>query len=257
MKKALLILLSVILFLTAYSQIPEKFNYQGLIRNSSGELVKNTSITVRISLFKGSASGELKYSESHSVTTNNYGQFAVSIGSGTIISGSFLTNDWSQLMFIKTEVANPAGGVYSDMGTVQLLSVPYAFYAKNVENNNDADANPSNELQLISISNDTVYLSNGGYVKLPEDKVNDADANPINELQAISISNDTIFLSNGGFIKLPADQVNDADYDPLNEIQDLNLSSNILTITNKTSPTQINLASYTGTNTDEQHLNLS
>jgi trimeric autotransporter adhesin len=204
-----------------FGQVPEKFNYQGILRNTSGEMIKNTSVTVRISLLQGSTTGIVQYSENHTVTTNNYGQFSVNIGGGTVLTGVFATINWLQPMFLKTEVANPAGGTFVDMGTTQLLSVPYALYAKNVENKDDADADP------------------------------------INELQALSISNDTIFLSNGGFVKLPADQVDDADHDPMNEIQDLNLSSNILTITNKTSPTQINLASYTGTNTDEQHLNLS
>lgn len=46
---------------------------------------------------------------------------------------------------------------------------------------------------------------------------------------------------------------NDADADPSNELQDLNLSGNILRITNKTSPTSINLAPYLD-NTDNQTL---
>ncbi len=40
---------------------------------------------------------------------------------------------------------------------------------------------------------------------------------------------------------------------PLNEIQDLNLTANKLTITNKTSPTEVNLAPYLD-NTDSQQL---
>ncbi len=48
------------------------------------------------------------------------------------------------------------------------------------------------ESQLLSISNDTVYLTDGGFVKLPP------------ESQILSISNDTIYLTNGGFVKLPA-----------------------------------------------------
>ena len=36
-----------------------------------------------------------------------------------------------------------------------------------ITNPNDADADPTNELQVLSISNDTVYLSNGGFAKLP------------------------------------------------------------------------------------------
>ena len=58
--------------------------------------------------------------------------------------------------------------------------------------------------------------------------------------QVLSISNDTIHLSNGGFIKLPED----ADADPTNEIQDLQLTGNDLTITNNGSATTIDLSTY-------------
>ncbi|MEM7038126.1 MAG: hypothetical protein AAF570_14170, partial [Bacteroidota bacterium] len=99
---------------------------------------------------------------------------------------------------------------------------------------NDADADPNNELQVLSISNDTLYLtsggtaylgnyantdnqtlnlagnvlsiSNGNNVTLP-DSVNDADADPNNELQALSFSNDTLYLSNGGMVYLGGLQV--------------------------------------------------
>ncbi|OFX38539.1 MAG: hypothetical protein A2X08_13175, partial [Bacteroidetes bacterium GWA2_32_17] len=80
------------------------------------------------------------------------------------------------------------------------------------------------------ISNDTVYLTNGGFVKLlagfngqyssltgaptnVSSFTNDAgylttftevDGSVTNELQALSLSNDTVYLSDGGFVKLPA-----------------------------------------------------
>ncbi len=50
--------------------------------------------------------------------------------------------------------------------------------------------------------------------------------------------------------------VNDADADPINEIQDLQLDGNTLTITDNVDATEINLSAYTGTNTDEQTLNI-
>ena len=44
------------------------------------------------------------------------------------------------------------------------------------------DISATNELQVLSISNDTIYLTDGGYVKLPQDNVDDADPYPGNEL---------------------------------------------------------------------------
>jgi hypothetical protein len=119
----------MIIPLFAIGQGSHNFNYQGVIRNSSGELVKNTSITVKVSLLQGSSTGTLKYSESHTATTNNYGQFTVKVGAGSMLSGSFSGIDWSTQMYMKTEVANPAGGPFADLGTVQLISVPYSLYS--------------------------------------------------------------------------------------------------------------------------------
>jgi len=96
----------------------------------------------------------------------------------------------------------------------------------------DADNNPNNEIQVLSISNDTVYLQNGGFVKLPQDLVDDADNNPNNEIQALSISNDTVYLQNGGFVKLPQDLVDDADNNPNNEIQAISISNDTVYLQN-------------------------
>jgi len=64
MKKIIIIgLLTILSYIQLLGQVPEKFNYQGVLRNTTGDLVKNTTITVKISLLQGSSTGELKYSE--------------------------------------------------------------------------------------------------------------------------------------------------------------------------------------------------
>jgi N-acetylneuraminic acid mutarotase len=62
----------------------------------------------------------------------------------------------------------------------------------------------SDNQTLVSTVNGTsrqVQISGGNSISLD---VADNDNNPSNELQVISISHDTLFLSNGGFAKLPA-----------------------------------------------------
>lgn len=105
------------------------------------------------------------------------------------------------------------------------------FVVLPIDEVNDADSNPTNELQILSLSNDTLTLSNGGFVVLP-DNVDDADNNPTNEMQALSISNDTVFLSGGGFVKLPNDLTFDGDSSTSNELQSLSLSNDTLYLTN-------------------------
>ncbi|MCB9256226.1 MAG: collagen-like protein [Chitinophagales bacterium] len=55
--------------------------------------------------------------------------------------------------------------------------------------------------QTLSLSNDTLYISEGNFVVL-SDNVNDADADPTNELQTLSFDTDSLYLSNGGSIAI-------------------------------------------------------
>ncbi len=85
----------------------------------------------------------------------------------------FSSIDWSAgPYFLQTETDPTGGTTYTISGTSQLLSVPYALHATTAENVtndmvDDADADATNEIQALSISSDTIYLSNGGFVKLP------------------------------------------------------------------------------------------
>jgi hypothetical protein len=116
------------------AQAPEKMSYQAVIHNSSDELVKNSQIGMQISILQGSASGTAVYVETQIPTTNVNGLVSIEIGGGTVVTGDFTTIDWgSNLYFIKTEI-DPSGGTnYTISGTTQLLSVPYALYAKHTK----------------------------------------------------------------------------------------------------------------------------
>ncbi|MFC2151967.1 hypothetical protein ACFLSE_05510 [Bacteroidota bacterium] len=221
-RKLILFSLVFALSISIFAQVPDAFKYQAVIQNSSGEILPNQNISLRISILDGSATGTNVFTETHLETTSDLGLIAINIGKGTLVSGDFSTINWSTGdKYLKVAVDENGGSSYTDLGAVELLSIPYALYANEVLNKDDADADPTNEYQVLSISNDTIYLTNGGFVKLPVDNINDADA------------------------------------DPSNEIQDLDLTSNVLTITNHASPTEIDLAPYQGTNTDEQTLNLA
>ena len=230
--------------LVSFSQAPEGFKYQAVVRNSGNAILANQAVGMQMTIQQGSIGGTTVYSETFSTTTNAYGLVNLEIGSGTVVSGVFASIDWSNgPFFIETAVDVTGGTSYVVMGTSQLMSVPYALHAKTADNIlndqvDDADANPTNEIQALSMSNDTLYLSNGGAVYLGAyaiDNVEDADANPTNELQAISFSNDTLYLSNGGTVYLGAyaiDNVDDADANPTNELQAISFSNDTLYLSN-------------------------
>jgi len=115
----------------AFAQVQDAMSYQAIIRNSSNELVKSQNVGMRFSILKGSASGPVIYSETQTQTTNINGLVTVKIGAGTFVSGSYSTIDWgADTYFIKIETDPTGTANYTITGTSQLLSVPYALYAK-------------------------------------------------------------------------------------------------------------------------------
>ncbi|MGE6398107.1 hypothetical protein [Chryseobacterium scophthalmum] len=131
MKKILLITAIFFGTLLSFAQVPEKMSYQAVIRNTSGQLLQNQNVAVKVSVLQGSSSGTVAYSERLMGTTNTNGLISLEIGTGTVLSGIFNTIDWSVgNYYLKTETDPNGGTNYTIAGTSQLLSVPYAMYAK-------------------------------------------------------------------------------------------------------------------------------
>ncbi len=114
----------------AFAQAPQKINFQSILRNSSGEIVANKAVNVRISLLAVSANGSNVFTETHAKTTDASGLISIQIGMGTLVSGVFSNINWGNLAhFIKLEADFNGGSNYVVLGTQELMSVPYALYA--------------------------------------------------------------------------------------------------------------------------------
>ena len=158
MKRISLMLVSLWLMTSfVIAQIPQAFKYQAVARNISGNLIQNQVVAFRITLLQGGPSGTLVYQERHTTNTNNYGLANLDIGNGTVLAGTFGLIDWSAgSMFIKVEFDPLGGTTYQDMGTTQLLSVPYSLYSGT---SGDAgltlpyDGNTSNNPYAFSVTN--------------------------------------------------------------------------------------------------------
>lgn len=169
MKKGFLFCLSFLIVVQISAQPSPFFKYQAVARDGSGIILANKMVGFQISIMKNNATGPVVYREIHQKSTNAFGLVDMEIGNGTPGSGDFGNIDWgSDKFFIRVEM-DPAGGTaFQPMGTTQFLSVPYALYARNVLYNNDADADSTNELQKLSVSNGILTLSkNGGSFTLP------------------------------------------------------------------------------------------
>ncbi len=114
----------------AWAQAPSKFNYQGVARNTSGQPLANQALGIRLSIRDLNSAGTILYQETHTVNTNAYGLYSVSVGGGTVVSGAMADVNWGAGdKYLQVEM-DPAGGAsYTDLGTSQLLSVPYAMYS--------------------------------------------------------------------------------------------------------------------------------
>lgn len=128
--KTLVLIAGLLLSLGVLAQAPDKFNYQGVARYSDGTVAADQNISLKMSIIQDATGGPAVYVETHSTTTNDFGVFSVVIGDGTVVSGSISAIEWGQHPhFLKTEMDIAGGGAYQEMGTTQLVSVPYAAYA--------------------------------------------------------------------------------------------------------------------------------
>jgi len=318
MNKKLFFISLFILILTSLMStaqyIPKGFSYQAVAREENGTEMKKKDLRVLISIIPDEPSNNPEYAEIHNVKTDAFGLFNIIIGQGTYASGpvtKFAEINWGTApRYLKVEIDFGTG--YRNMGTTQLLAVPYAMHAGSASNipevsddqkisfnpdtkilslenggtanlnplyqvlsyqkggmlsllpgnsislsdlKEDDDSEPGNELQgliidpnhmlrithdstqkqvdlspylvdnqRLSIIGDTLKIDRGNYV------ITDNDIS--NEIQTISRSNDTLYLSKGGgSLKLPVDNVDDADNDPANELQRLQINGSNLSIT--------------------------
>ena len=133
--KKILILLTLLVSSITFSQAPEGINYQAVIRNSTGNLVSSTTVAIRVQVRQTTATGTVVYQERHSVLTSAQGLVNMVIGGGIPQVGTFNGINWGIGPYFVNLAVDFANGInYQDFGTQQLMSVPYALYAKSSGN---------------------------------------------------------------------------------------------------------------------------
>lgn len=131
--KKIVFLVTLLTTLITNAQVPQGISYQAIALNTSGNPVVSSNVRVKLSVLDNTATGTVLYSETHLKTTNPQGLFNVTIGQGTIVSGTFNTINWgTNSKFLKVEMDATGGTNYVAVGTTQLLSVPYAMHAASV-----------------------------------------------------------------------------------------------------------------------------
>jgi hypothetical protein len=289
------LILLFIVSITLEAQPPQAFKYKAIAKDEWGLPLPQKDVSLRFTIYLGSGESYPVYIETHQTTTTRTGLMDVNIGQGTSQLGTFSELDWGAGdYYIKIEL-DPGGGTNYRLEdqSHQLLSVPYALFAGNVSNSNDADGDPENELINNIVLNGTyLEIYEGNFLTMIDlsglqDGTQDSDADPLNEIQdlqlseniltitkqgsptqidlglfldntdsqTLSLTDQQLSISNGNSVIL-TDNTEDADADPTNEIQVLSLEENILELSSNGEPVQIDLTPYLD-NTDEQTLLLN
>ena len=123
------ILTAICLFFSSIALLAQSgFSYQAVLRNSDGSLRANEPVTLNVELIRDSAT---VYSESQSVTTNDYGVFSIIVGEGagedSYSPALFLNSDSSSIPETWLRVSESGGKVLSE---TKILGVPVADVAR-------------------------------------------------------------------------------------------------------------------------------
>ncbi len=121
--------LSIHLLITSFlfAQAPQGIPYQAVLRNADGTVMASSAANMVFMIHDGSATGIVVYQESHTLTSNAQGLVSCIVGNGVVSQGNFANINWgSGSKFLHVMMGT------TDLGTQQMLSVPYALYSNGV-----------------------------------------------------------------------------------------------------------------------------
>ncbi len=135
--------------LALLSQSPQGIPYQAVMRNADGSVMASSEAVFTFMIHDGTANGTVIYQESHSLTSNAQGLVSCVVGNGVVSQGTFASINWgSGAKFLHVMMSG------NDLGTQQMLSVPYALYAG------------ACDIQ-VSLTGDTLHTGVGNFVIIP------------------------------------------------------------------------------------------
>lgn len=134
MKKYFFGVILLAIVFSIYSQAPQGFNYQAILRNSDGSIRSNETVSLQISIANNI--GMSQYLEVHNTQTNELGLVSVVIGEGTS-TDDLSSVEWAYGPYFLDVVVNG-----TSLGSNPILSVPYSLYA---ESGNEGPQGPKGD----------------------------------------------------------------------------------------------------------------
>jgi hypothetical protein len=203
MRNALITFLAMFSFQEVVAQPPALIPYQAIARDAAGNAVLNQNIGLRFSIHDQTITGTIVWQEAQTVLSGPLGVVVTSLGSVSDLSSVNWANGYK---FLQVEMDVTGGTNYTEIGTQQMMSVPYALYAATAGNNTpgpqgpigltgpqgSAGANGLNSLIKTAIEPSGLNCVNGG-IKIETGL--DADSNGVLDVSEID-SSQTQFLCN-------------------------------------------------------------
>lgn len=267
LKRPIFLLLAIVAGVNCLSQnnFPYGLNYQAIARDNRGNPLIEKDIAIQIQILQMDKD-VLLWEERHYTTTNEFGLFQLIIGEGLSTEDGLVLNfesiNWAKgPIGIKVDVDFGEG--FLDMGQVKLQSVPYAFLADSAMNAPipDMKLEQINDVSTIKPTKNQPLIWDGSNWK-PGDSLKVSDLVIGETLKFINSDEINGIVSDPELTEvshqtIPTSEAVKTYIDSSVVIQDLELvSGSTLRITNNASATEVNLAPFTGTNTDEQILEL-
>jgi uncharacterized protein (TIGR02145 family) len=116
----------LLLPISVLSQAPQGIPYQAVVRNADGSVMANSVIILTFKVHDIAPNGTVVFEENHTLTSNSQGLVSCIVGNGTVSQGIFTNINWgSGAKFLHVIMGT------TDLGTQQMMSVPYALYSGN------------------------------------------------------------------------------------------------------------------------------
>lgn len=131
MKNHFFVILISLFSSSIMAQSPAVIPYQAVLRNTDGSVMANSSASITFKIHDTTASGTVVFEETHTATSNAQGLIGLNVGEGSAVFGTLNGVNWAtgnKFLHVLMNVGN--GNV--DLGTQQMMSVPYALHTSRV-----------------------------------------------------------------------------------------------------------------------------
>ncbi len=211
--KRIYLLYFLTVFLSAiklHAQAPLGINYQAVARNfANNSVIAGKNIDVKFEITSG-FNGTVDYAETFPLTTNYFGLYTATIGTGNVLQGNFTNIQWvSGDKWLNVYVDTAATGIYgSPISQTRFFTVPYAFFSSRAASSGKLLMPASDQQTLfyngatsvwdatnaLKINNGTQTVSIGGTAEIQTLRINNNYTLPL----TAGTSGDVLTYSTGG-----------------------------------------------------------